>query len=272
MTRIAIIGLGWLGEPLASHLLEKGYRVKGSTTRPEKLTGLQSKGIEAALLKFNPHPEGSGFRSLFETDVLFVNIPPRSKSVPEGFYAEQIKFLKELAVQSKVKKVIFVSSTSVYPDWNQKVDESFPLTFENTGSQGILRAEQILQSEKSYDLTIIRFGGLLGVDRIPGRYFSGKANVTGDSPVNYIHQADAVRLSAWIIENNLWNETFNGVAPLHPQRKDVYEKNSQELGFAPPISYAEVGEAMWKEISADKIMGTGFRFQMPDPLDFWYKP
>ncbi|MCR9015051.1 NAD(P)-binding domain-containing protein [Aquiflexum gelatinilyticum] len=272
MSSISIIGLGWLGEPLAWHLLEKGHLVKGSTTSPDKLSGLQSKGIETALLKFNPHPEGIGFRSLFETDVLFVNIPPRSKSVPEGFYAEQIKFVKELAVQSKVKKIIFVSSTSVYPDWNQKVDESFPLTFENTGSQGILRAEQILQSEKSYDLTIIRFGGLLGVDRIPGRYFSGKSNVTGDSPVNYIHQVDAVRLSSWIIEKNLWNETFNGVAPMHPLRKDVYEKNSQELGFAPPISYAEDGEAMWKEISSDKILDTGFQFQMPDSLDFWYRP
>jgi nucleoside-diphosphate-sugar epimerase len=271
MSSISIIGLGWLGEPLALHLLEKGHLVKGSTTSPEKLSGLQSKGIETALLKFNPHPEGSGFRSLFETEVLFVNIPPRSRTVPEGFYGEQIKFVRELAIQSKIKKIIFVSSTSVYPDWNHKVDESFPLTFENTGSPGILRAEQILQSEKSYELTIIRFGGLLGVDRIPGRYFSGKTNVTGDSPVNYIHQDDAVRLAAWIIENDLWKETFNGVAPLHPLRKDVYEKNSKELGFAPPMSYAADGEPMWKEISPDKILATGFQFQIPDPLDFWYK-
>lgn len=271
MTSVSIIGLGWLGEPLALNLLEKGYHVKGSTTSPEKLSGLQSKGIETALLKFDPHPVGSGFSSLFHIEVLFINIPPRSRTVPEGFYAEQIKFVRELAVQSKVKKIIFVSSTSVYPDWNQKVDESFPLTFENTGSPGILRAEQILQSEKSYDLTIIRFGGLLGVDRIPGWYFSGKTNVTGDSPVNYIHQEDAVRLSAWIIENNLWNETFNGVAPLHPLRRDVYEKNSKELGFVPPMSYAAEGEAMWKEISADKILATGFRFLIPDPLDFWYR-
>jgi nucleoside-diphosphate-sugar epimerase len=271
MTSIAIIGLGWLGKPLAMYLKGLGYHVKGSTTSPEKLPGLQSKGIETALLKFNPHPEGTGFRRLFETDVLFVNIPPRSRTMPEGFYVEQVKFVKEIAVQAKVNKIIFVSSTSVYPDWNQKVDESFPLTIENTGSPGIFRAEQILQTERSYDLTIIRFGGLLGVDRIPGRYFSGKSNVAGDSPVNYIHQDDAVRLSAWIIENNLWNETFNGVTPMHPLRRDVYEKNSQELGFAPPVSYAPEGEAAWKEISGDKIISTGFEFQFPDPLDFWYK-
>ena len=272
MTSVAIIGLGWLGEPLALHLLEGGFQVKGSTTTPEKVPGLQSKGIETALLKFFPHPEGTGFGKLFDTDVLFINIPPRSRTVPEGFYEEQIKFVKELAIQSKVEKIIFISSTSVYPDWNQKVDETFPLTVANTGSLGIFRAEQILQSEKNYDLTIIRFGGLLGVDRIPGRYFSGKSNVTGDSPVNYIHQEDAVRLSAWIIENDLWNETFNGVAPLHPLRENVYEKNSLELGFPPPASYAPEGESKWKEISSDKILSTGFRFKIPDPLDFWYKP
>lgn len=272
MTSISIIGLGWLGGPLALHLLEKGYLVKGSTTTPEKLYRFQSKGIETALLKFNPLPEGTGFLPLLESDVLFVNIPPRSRSVPVGFYAEQIKFVKELAIKSKVKKIIFVSSTSVYPDWNQKVDESFPLTMENTGSPGILRAEQILHTEKTYDLTILRFGGLLGVDRIPGRYFSGKSDVVGDSPVNYIHQVDAVRLSAWIIEKNLWQETFNGVAPVHPLRRDVYEKNAVELGFAPPVSFAKEGESMWKEISADKILATGFQFQIPDPLDFWYRP
>jgi nucleoside-diphosphate-sugar epimerase len=272
MSSVAIIGLGWLGTPLALYLLDKGYEVKGSTTSHEKVSNLEAKGIPTSLLKFDPHPLGSGFRPLFDSDILFVNIPPRSRTVPEVFYAEQIKFLKELAVQSKVKKIIFVSSTSVYADWNQKVDEAFPLTLENSGSPGIFRAEQILQTDRSYDLTIIRFGGLLGVDRIPGKYFSGKSNVTGDSPVNYIHQDDAVRLSAWIIEKNLWNETFNGVAPLHPMRKEVYEKNSKELGFGPPISYAPEGEAMWKEISTDKILSTGFQFQIPDPLDFWYQP
>ena len=34
--KISIIGLGWLGLPLADHLIEQGYQVLGSTTSKEK--------------------------------------------------------------------------------------------------------------------------------------------------------------------------------------------------------------------------------------------
>ena len=36
--KIALIGCGWLGLPLAKSLLKKGYQVAGSTTSVEKLS------------------------------------------------------------------------------------------------------------------------------------------------------------------------------------------------------------------------------------------
>lgn len=270
MASVSIIGLGWLGLPLAISLKEKGFEVKGSTTSQEKTNELNSKGISTFMLKLSPHPEGRAFLNLFESDILFVNIPPRSRTMPESFHPEQIKFIKSMAVQAGVEKIIFISSTSVYPDLNRELDEDFLLTKENTGNTSLFQAENILLHDSNYDLTIIRFGGLLGVDRIPGKYFSGKTNVVGDSPVNYIHRDDAVGISSWVIENNLWNEIFNGVAPNHPNRKLVYEKNAKDLGFAPPMDYAPVGKSQWKQISSQKIQSTGYQFQISDPLDFWY--
>ena len=267
--RISIIGFGWLGEPLAKSLNEKGYQVKGSTTSEEKLNRLNNKGWETFQLKFDPHPLGKGFQKLFETDILFINIPPARRSQPDSFHPEQIKYVKALALEYKIPKIIYTSATSVYPDNNGLAKESDIITKEN--NPALYNAEQILWKDKTYDLTVIRYGGLLGVDRIPGRYFSGKENVTGDTPVNYIHRDDAVSLAQWIIENGLWNETYNGVAPIHPMRKDVYKKNAGELGFPPPASYADRVEDSWKEVSPSKIMATGFRFQIPDPMDFWYK-
>jgi len=270
MTSVSIIGLGWLGLPLAIALKEKGLEVKGSTTSPEKVDELNSRGISTFLLKLIPHPEGRAFLKLFESEILFINIPPRSRTMPESFHPEQIKFIKSMAVQAGVKKIIYISSTSVYPDPNMELDESFLLTKENTGNSSLFQAENMLLKDRNYDLTIIRFGGLLGVDRIPGKYFSGKTNVVGDSPVNYIHRDDAVGISSWVIENNLWNQVFNGVAPYHPKRKLVYEKNALDLGFAPPIDYAPLGKNEWKQISSQKIQSSGYKFQIPDPLDFWY--
>lgn len=174
-----------------------------------------------------------------------------------------------MAEQAGVKKIIYVSATSIYPDKNQVAHEEDSLGLENTGNKALLNAENILRSGKNIDLTIIRYGGLLGVDRIPGRYFSGKEDVQGKTPVNYIHRDDAVNLAMWILENSLWNEIFNGVAPEHPLRKEVYEKNALDLGFPPPASYLSE-PASYKVISSEKIIETGFKFSIPNPLDFWY--
>lgn len=45
MTKISILGCGWLGLPLAKALIENGFSVKGSTTSTDKLTALENDGI-----------------------------------------------------------------------------------------------------------------------------------------------------------------------------------------------------------------------------------
>lgn len=267
---ISIIGFGWLGLPLAQKLQAKGYSVIGSTTSHDKLTKLDKMGVDCRLLNLTPHPEGSAFNDLFTKDILIINIPPRTRKLPETFHPEQIKFLKAMAIQGGVKQIIYVSATSVYPDENQKARETDNLTHENTGNKALWNAENLLWKDKSYDLTVIRFGGLLGVDRIPGKYFSGKENVNGNTPVNYIHRDDAVNMVIHLLEKNLWNQTFNGVSPEHPIRRDIYEKNASEIGFPPPVSYLEEIPP-YKVIVADKILKTGFEFIYSNPLTFSYE-
>lgn len=278
MNTVSIIGLGWIGTPTA-HLLKGSCQVIGSTTSSEKQAKLASEGIKAVRFSLNPHPEGLGFNALFQSEILIVNIPPRTRTGDGTFHLEQLKYLKSLLANSAVKKVLFVSSTGVYPSENLegKYAEDFPLSLENTGHDTIFRAEQMLEasatlstSERNYDLTIVRFGGLLGDDRIPLRYFTGKENVAGHTRVNFIHRQDAAHMLAWIVEKGLWNQTFNGVAPRHPLRREIYEKLSRETGMAPPASYQNEPEGNDRLISAEKILATGFEFAFPDPLDFTY--
>ncbi|OOG69352.1 NAD(P)-binding domain-containing protein [Algoriphagus sp. A40] len=273
MTTISIIGLGWIGEPLAANFKEKGHQVKGSTTSAEKQEKLIAKGIDSIRFSLNPHPEGIGFNALFQSEILVLNIPPRTRSGDGIFHLEQLKYLRSLLDRSPVRKVIFVSSTGVYPevDSAEEYMEDFPISVENTGNDTLFRAEQRMNSDRNYDLTIVRFGGLLGDDRIPGKYFSGKENVAGHTRVNFIHKQDAVRMLAWIIEKELWNETFNGVAPVHPLRRNIYEKNAADLGIAPPASYQNEPDGMDRLISSAKLLKTGFEFEFPDPLEFKYQ-
>ena len=273
MKKVSIIGLGWIGEPLAFQLQEKVFQVLGSTTSAEKQEKLRKKGINTLRFSLNPHPEGVGFNALFHSEILVVNIPSRTRSGNGEFHLEQIKYLRGLLDNSNVKQVIFVSSTGVYPEVTstEKYSEDFPISVKNTGNETIFRAEQLLERDRNYDLTIVRFGGLLGDDRIPGKYFSGKENVAGHTRVNFIHRKDAVGLLAWVIERELWGQTFNGIAPIHPLRKEIYEKNATELGIAPPASYQNEPEGKNRLIDSKKILESGFEFEFPDPLDFSYQ-
>lgn len=274
MKTVSIIGLGWIGEPLGLLLNQKGFRVLGSTTSVEKQEKLALKGLQAIRFSLNPHPEGLGFNALFQSEVLVVNIPPRTRSGNGSFHLEQLNYLRTLIDRSSVKQVIFVSSTGIYPELNslEKYRENYPITLENTGNDTLFRAESWMEKNRAYDLSIVRFGGLMGKDRIPGKYFSGKENVAGHTRVNFIHQEDAVSMIAWIIEKGLWNETFNGVAPIHPLRREIYEKNAAELGLAPPASYQNESYGKDRLIDSSKILETGFEFKFPDPLEFSYLP
>lgn len=266
--KIGIIGLGWLGEPLGEFLLEKGFDVLGSTTSIEKAKLLNEKGINAYPFFLNPTPEEVQ-EAIFDVEVLVINIPPQVRTKPEGFHLLQIKALRNLIGAAKIPKVIFISATSVYPDLNQVVSESDELSLLNTGNRTLLEAEWILWKEKTYDFTVIRLGGLLGDDRIPGIHVSNKERVVGHAPVNYIYRQDAIRLIYWIVQNDLWNETYNGVAPFHPLRKEVYEKNARTVGFLPPLSYEYPAISPGKRVTSDKILGTGFTF-FHHPLHFPY--
>lgn len=272
MKKVAIIGLGWIGLPLAKFLQDRNWEVYGSTTSKEKKATLRESGILAIQFQLDPFPKGEGFQKLLQAEYMVINIPPKSRSQSSGFYLEQLKYLMSILRQSEVKKVVFVSSTGVYPSKKNGLTytEDFVLTDENAGNSTLLAAEKMTLNESNFDSTIIRFGGLLGVDRIPGRYFSGKDQVVGHTRVNFIHQEDAVRVIAWILEEELWDKTYNGVAPVHAVRKEIYEKNSQELGIKPPKSYAPPKEGEDRLISPEKLLSTGFEFHFPDPLDFTY--
>lgn len=268
--KISIIGLGWLGLPLARSLAEQGHHILGSTTSNEKHQRLLEEGLENVVFRLEPHPVGRDFNRLFEAELVIINIPPKRRSNPATFHPEQIKYLKSLLEQAGVNKVIYTSSTSTYPDANQSINEDFALNAENTGNITMYQAEKLLLDSPVFQTSIIRFGGLLGVDRVPGRYFSGKDNVDGQLPANYIHQADAVRMIAHLIEKGLWGKVYNGVCPSHPAKREIYEQNALDLGFAPPRTYKENQQSPWKIVDSEAILSTGFEFLYQSPLDFTY--
>ena len=249
MTKISILGCGWLGMPLAKALLEKGIQINGSTTTVEKLSLLQSENINPFLIDIPLIiDEGSvdmiNFSSsmnsfLQGSETLIIDIPPklRSASAPtdEKTFVKKITALIPFIIKSTVQNVLFVSSTSVYGENQGTVDESTIPEPETESGKQLLECESLLKSNINFKTTILRFGGLIGSDRQPGKYLAGRENLENpESPVNLIHQKDCIGIILKIIESDYWNETFNAVSPFHPSRESYYSQKAADLNLPLP--------------------------------------
>ena len=268
--QISIIGLGWLGFPLAQELLRRGHSVCGTTTSPGKLTDLRAAGIDAHLLRLTPMPEPITPRQWLDAEVLIVAIPPKASQFGPGFYPQQIAHLAEAVSASVIKRVIHISSTSVYPELNRVMVEDDVLTVAQSAAPALLQAERIWRRVSSYQphATILRCGGLMGYDRLPGRYVAGKTVDTGASPVNYIHRDDAIGLIVAVLEKRLLG-TYNLVAPQHPTREAVYRNSCARHGFALPTFVNPDALISFKIVDSKRVVeSAGYEFMHPDPLAF----
>ena len=265
---ISILGCGWLGLALGRHLHQQGYRVKGSVTSKEIFPALEAAGISPSLLVLSPELSGEKLDSFFACDVLVVNFPPERRPDIEEYLPAQIKSLAEHITSYQVSKVLFVSSTSVYPDVNREVFEHEILQPAKGSGRALKAAEDMLLAHKGFTTTVLRPGGLVGYDRLPGAYLASKKEVTNaDVPLNVIHRDDCVAIIEQLIRQDVWGEVFNACADAHPLRRDYYTQAAQLAGFEPPI-FSSSGPSPYKLINSEKLKARlGYSFRYPDPIE-----
>lgn len=259
-TNISILGCGWYGHALAKALITAGHTVKGSTTSPQKLDALASEGIEPYPVNFSPGNEHYD-DAFFACDILFICIPPKSRGGEGPEFIDKIQGIIKAIKKHGIKKVVFISSTSVYADVNAEVDElSDPQP--NTEAGRILwQAEDLLRAETKFQTTIIRFGGLIGPGRDPGRFFAGKKDIAnGNAPVNLIHLDDCIGLSMTIIDRQAFGYLFNGCSPDHPSRAIFYTVAAIRSGLEAPEFIDELKEwKVVKSINVEVVLGYQYK-------------
>ena len=233
---IGVLGCGWLGFPLAQKLVEQGYEVHGSTTSPEKLNILQSKGIEPYRIALQANKiTGEIDKLVNKVQVLIINVPPRLRKANAENYVDKMKLLHTKIKGSAVQNIVFVSSTSVYGTIEGEItEESSPQPTTESGKQ-LLACEALFKNDTHFKTSIIRFGGLIGPERHPVTMLSKKKGLrNGDDPVNLIHLDDCIHIILKILENGYWNETFNAVYPFHPTKREYYTKEALKRGMPIP--------------------------------------
>ena len=253
MNRVSILGCGWLGKPLAVSFIEEGYKVKGSTTSPDKLENLESLDIEAYLVNISEYEE---FDNFLDEDILVVAITSKDIDGFENLIA-QIQ-------ESSIQKVIFISSTSVYPRINKVMTEEDELV-EN---HPLVAIENLFKRNTFFETTIIRFAGLYNDERHPANWFkNGRVIPQPDGFVNMIHQEDCINIIHEIINQNCWNEVFNACADHHPTRREFYINARESKGFELPV-FKKEAVFQWKIISSKKLQNVlDYTFEYDDLLN-----
>jgi nucleoside-diphosphate-sugar epimerase len=276
--RVSILGCGWLGFPLAQRLRKQNISsdIKGSTTSAAKASMFTDEGIIPYQFALAPDftCEPTDVASFFDADVLVIAVPPKIAKTGNDFHVQQMEAVARELARSQINEVIYISSTSIYPDLNRTVVEEDVRLPEQSAAPAMTQAENLLMSLRPQKtVSILRLGGLLGYNRIPGKYVRGQKNMTtGAIPVNYIHRDDAVGIIAHIVEVGTINETFNVVAPLHPTRREVYLASCAQFDWEAPTFTEPATPPDHKVISVDKLTRQyAYPFKYPDPIGFYYE-
>ncbi len=223
--KIGIIGCGWLGRPLAKHL---------------------SSVHKVSCFSRQETPE-----TFWDNELFIIAISTRDN------YLESLNnFCLRMNPRASV---ILCSSTSVYKEFDEEVDENAEIT-----QYSLQKEAEDLLHQKREKLLVLRLGGLMGKDRIAGRWKS--VSTFTDSPVNYIHQDDVINIISKFIDKKITKGIFNLVAPEHPLRSEVHKKNSEDFGF----KLGNFEGFSHRIVNGNKIIQTlGYEFIHPDPIEFW---
>jgi nucleoside-diphosphate-sugar epimerase len=252
MKTISILGSGWLGLPLAQHFMLKGHHVKASTTSRNRLPELESIKVEPFIIDIEKL--FSNIQDFLQTSVLIINVPSRNI----GAFRNLTKEIEK----SEIEKVLFVGSTSVYENKNKTISES---DGEESTLSPLLTIENMLRNCGKFKTTIVRFGGLIGYSRNPGRFISkGRIVQNPDSNVNLIHRDDCIEIVTQIVEKKIWGEVFNCCADTHPTKREFYTQAAQSIRRPAP-EFATAGVKSFKVISNQKVKQfLNYEFLHPD--------
>ncbi len=178
---LSIYGGGWVGAPLAFKLALMDYKVCVSASQVHQ----QAKHPNIQVVDFRASDEStdSDWAQLNQSAIQIWAIPPRRKKNSEEQYLRIVQDWIAGLDSSRVEKIIFLSSTSVYANVSAVVDERSTINDDSL----MAKAEAIVAASPVSSI-ILRLGGLMGGDRYVAKYFSGKRNDGANCPLNYMHK------------------------------------------------------------------------------------
>lgn len=264
--KIAVIGLGWLGMPLALRLKDVGYKVCGTTRTESKKNECSALGIQTILLDLNqPTDENEVTAFLKDSSVCVITIPP-SKSIVQTYKSQCLQLISFLPENCHF---IFTSSSSVYSENPGEAKEETNLIRNYNFTSPLFLTEKELIVKLKNRLTILRLTGLFGEGRNPAHFLAGKTGLkNGGSPVNLVHQQDCIEIIYEIIRQNCWGEILNVCCSDHPTREAFYTWMCRKEGLNIPYFEASINAPNKIVINQKSKELLNFTYKYDSPFHF----
>lgn len=212
--KLSIISLGWLGLDVYKNFEQK-FDCTGSY--------FSSKKDVANQFKFDVNSFKNLPSEIKNADLIFFNLPPSSIT--------NLDKLRELVSLINEKRVILISSTSVY-EQETLVNESSKILKISNRAKKQAEIEDIVTHELN-NLLILRCAGLYSEDRHPGYYLSGKKDISGaKSPVNLVSKKDILDVLDKVLIESEYN-LINLVNSNHPTKDDYYNSFCKRMNLDP---------------------------------------
>lgn len=277
--KVLIIGFGFLGQVLGDLLIEQGYEVYSIKRQTQNVSASYH---PIALDVTKPFDKSINFPK-FDYVIYMVSAGEYSPEAYQKAYVEGVKntvdFLQ--SEQPQVKRLIYVSSTSVFEEsLGNWVDEHSPISTSSFSAKALIEGEEMVSSA-SLPTTVLRLSGIYGPNRL-SRFQSMIDAVQNETPIlqgedsftNRIHVEDAARAIQHVMQLPHSDELYI-VSDTEPMKKnDIAMWLANDLNK--PLCTDKKGEARHqhgksKRCSSQKLVNSGFQFKYPTLSEFYYK-
>jgi nucleoside-diphosphate-sugar epimerase len=268
-SRVSVLGCGWLGLDLAKALVNEGYNVNGSTQSTRNFVDLEAEQIAPFKLSIsNSTVVSPEIETFLNVDTLIITLPFKRSFAPASLYLDQFNALIPYICASPISKLLFTSSTLIYPQIDEVFEESTNIKQFSDRSKVLFDVENVLLNLTGIDTTICRLGGLYGYDRKLGNFLNRNSNrLIVNNTVNLIHRDDIISAIKLLLKHKTLIPILNFVSDKHPTRKELYTKKANLLGVALP-QFDEDASIISKIVS-NKLLKSqlNFTFTHKDPLN-----
>ena len=245
--KVFIIGLGWLGQPLALHLKAQGHQVAGTSRDQKKCAKLSREGIDARIFDLyewstkTPSSQISNNSAIDSALVsrarVLINIAPGRRSIEIAPYVDAMCRLIDYLFVEGAAHLSFVSTTSVFGNEVGLLNEQSKINPQTGSGIAHSKIEAYIMQHYASKAAIIRLAGLIGANtdgslRHPVTSLVKRDAIkNGYHRVNLLHQQDAIECISALINTGISGRILHACSDEHPSRQEYYNWASKVLGL-----------------------------------------